>query len=639
MCGICGYLDDEARLDPGVIERMTHALAHRGPDAHHTVVDEPVHLGASRLAVIDPGSHGDQPMGNADGSLRLVFNGEIYNHADHRRRLEAQGRRFRTRTDTEVILHLYEELGDACVAELRGMFAFALWDRPRRRLLLARDPFGEKPLYFCAAGGRFVFASEIKALLQNPTVPRDLDPAALHDFLAFDYVPGPGTVFSGISQLPPGHLMVVDRDGVSTRRYWQPSFRPHAGPMDVAAAAAEIRARLSESLRRRLMADVPLGVFLSGGLDSSAMVALLRAAGDAPIHTFALGFAEPDRDERPHARVVAEAFGTVHHEFLHRPDVAADLPAIVAHFDQPFGDPSVLPTWELSQAAREHVTVVLTGEGGDESFAGYDRYVKNALAASWYRLPRGLRGGSSALFDALFARAPHDRLTRRLQEFFALGELPPDELFCRWLLRFDRELERRVHTEDFLEAAGGRDSGQRIRELYHRSDAADPVNAMLDVDVRSYLADDLLVKLDMATMRHSVEGRCPYLDQELFEFVASLPGRLKLRRFKTKWILRRALRDVLPRSILERPKAGFGPPVHRWLRGGLRDLAFDTLTDSRALGRGYFRPQAVRELLEEHTSGRRNHGHQLWNLLVFELWQRAVVDGSPRAVEVPTVAP
>jgi asparagine synthase (glutamine-hydrolysing) len=570
VCGICGAVSFErAPLEPGTIERMTARLAHRGPDAHHTVEDGPVQLGCRRLAVIDPGRDGDQPMSHADQSLRLVFNGEIYDHDAHRRRLEARGHRFRTRTDTEVILHLYQEHGDEC-----------------------------------------------------PAVPRDIDPAALHDFLSFDHVPGPGTVFAQISSLPPGHLAVVDRDGMRTRRYWQPSYRPRGEPMTVAAAGGGIVERLSESLRLTLGADVPLGVLLSGGLDSSAMVGLLRRQTDAPIHTFALGFEEPDRDERAHARLVADRFGTEHHEFAYRPDPARDLPAVLAHYDQPFSDPSILPTWELAERVREHVTVVLTGEGGDESFAGYDRYVKSALAAAWHRVPGGVRGGAAAVFDALFESAPHDRLAKRLQLFFAAGERPPEDLFAGWLLHFDHELKRDVYEDDFWRAAGGRDSAERIRELYRRSDADDRVNTLLDVDTRSYLADGLLVKLDMATMRHSVEGRCPYLDHELFAFVASLPGSLKLRRLRTKWILRRALRTLLPPSILNRRKLGFGPPVHRWLRGPLREFAFDTLTDTRARQRGYMKPHVVRRLLEEHASGRRNHGHQLWNLLVLELWQR-----------------
>ena len=609
-------------LEPAVIERMTRALAHRGPDAHETVAEGPMCLGHHRLAVIDPGSRGDQPMSHADGSLWIAFNGEIYNHEEHRRRLAAAGHRFRTRTDTEVILHLYEERGDECVEALRGMFAFALWDGSRQRMLLARDRLGEKPLYYHAGRGHFVFASEIKALLQSPAVPRDIDPAALHDFLSFDYVPGPGTVFSHISQLPPGHVMVVDRGGASVRCYWQPSYTPRRERLDVAAATGEIVERLSESLRLTLMADVPLGVFLSGGIDSSAMVALLRGLTGTPLHTFAMGFAEPDRDERSHARLVADTFGTVHHEFLYRADPARELPAIVSHFDQPFSDPSILPTWELSRAVREHATVVLTGEGGDESFAGYDRYVKSALARHWHRLPRGLRGGATAVFDALFASARHDRLTKRSSGSSRTGSYRPRTFSVAGFSHFDHDLKRELYTDDFWRAAGGRDSAERIRQLYSTSDARDPVNALLDVDVRTYLADGLLVKLDMATMRHSVEGRCPYLDHELFSFAASLPGSWKLRRYTTKWILRHALRGVLPPSILTRRKIGFGPPVHRWLRGPLRDLAFDTLTDGQAQQRGYFRPDAVRRLLGEHSSGRANHGHQLWNLLVLELWQR-----------------
>ena len=589
MCGICGTLSfARPDLDPDVIERMTSALSHRGPDAHRTFGDEFVRLGHRRLAVVDPGEHADQPMSHAGGALWLVFNGEIYNHEEHRRRFEAAGRRFRTRSDAEVILHLYEEQGDACVESLRGMFAFALWDGRRRRMLLARDHHGQKPLYFHATDGSFVFASEIKALLQHPEVRRTIDPGAVHDFLSFDYVPGPGTVFSEISKLPPGHVMVVDEDGSRLHRYWQPSYRPGPEPLDLSEVTHELLERITESVRLRLMADVPLGVFLSGGIDSSALVALLRRIGDGPIHTFSLGFAEPEHDERPHAQEVAKAFGTVHREFACGPEVLRDLPAIVAHYDQPFSDPSILPTWELARRAREHVTVVLTGEGGDESFGGYDRYVRATAS-----------GGNGGV---------------------------PDERFSRSLIRFDQTLKRELYTGDFWEEAGGRDSTERLAELYRRSDAADPLNALLDVDVRSYLTDDLLVKLDMTMMRHSLEGRCPYLDRDLFAFVSSLPGDWKVRDGTTKWIVRRALRDLLPSRTLTRAKLGFAPPMHRWLRGPLRELALDTLTDSRARSRGYFRPGAVQRLLDEHLSGRGEHGYRLWNLLVLELWHREVLD-------------
>ena len=371
---------------------------------------------------------------------------------------------------------------------------------------------------------------------------------------------------------------------------------------------------------------MPLGVFLSGGIDSAATVALLRRITEDPIVTFTLGFRERDRDERLFARQVAQAFGTEHHDFLYDLDVDHDLPPIVAHFDQPFSDPAIFPTWELARRAREHVTVVLTGEGGDESFAGYDRYVKNALARSWYRVPHVLRRGAAAVFDALFATAPADRLGKRLQLFFANGVQPPQDLFCRWLLHFDQDHKRQVYTQDFWQAAGGRDSATRVHELYRSSTAGDETNTLLDVDVRTYLPDDLLVKLDMATMRHALESRCPFLDHDFFAFVASLPGKWKLHGSTTKWILRRALRHVLPPAVLTRKKRGFGPPVHRWLRESFRTLAYDTLTSTRARDRGYFRPDVVRRLLDEHSDGRQNHGHELWNLLIFELWHRQVID-------------
>ena len=644
MCGICGSFtlsgvsndlsaEALAKAERDTVDTMTLALAHRGPDAHHVVAEGPVVLGHRRLAVIDPGAQADQPMSNADGTCWLVHNGEAYNYEELRRQLESTGARFRTRSDTEVILQLYRKHGDSSIAMLHGMFAFAVWDKSRRRLLLARDRFGEKPLYYFAGSDRFVFASEIKSLLRHPAVERRLDPAALHDFLSFDYVPGPGTVFSGIRQVPPGHFMSIDRHGIQLHRYWQPTFAQSGEVPSLEDASAQIVERLTGSIRSRRQADVPLGVFLSGGIDSAATVALLRQTTNERILTFSLGFSEPDRDERPFARQVAQIFGTEHREFLYQLDLARDFEAIVAHFDQPFSDPAIFPTWELARLAREHVTVALTGEGGDESFAGYDRYVKSAMAESWSRVPRIVRRGAAAVFDALFAGVAADRLVKRLQQFFAMGEQPPQELFCRWLLHFDQDSKRQVFTQDFWHAAGGRDSADRVRELYRDSAGhyVDRTNVLLDVDVRSYLPDDLLIKLDMTTMRHALEGRCPFLDHELFEFVASLPGRWKLHGWKTKWILRRALRRLLPPAVLSRKKRGFGPPVHLWLRGSLCTMAYDTLTSARTRERGYFRPDAVRSLLDEHAAGTHNHGYQLWNLLIFELWHRVVIDRQPAA--------
>jgi asparagine synthase (glutamine-hydrolysing) len=628
MCGIAGILvsGGAAEADVPVIEAMTRALAHRGPNAHRTLVDGPIRLGHRRLAVIDPGPHADQPMASADGTLQIVFNGEIYNHDDERRRLSGLGHRFRTRTDTEVVLALYREHGEECVAHLRGMFAFGIWDSPRRRLFLARDRFGKKPLYYSARGGRFAFASEIKALLQDPAIPGDVDPTALHEFLSFDYVPGPGTAFRAIEQLPPAHAAVVDGRGVRRWRYWTADREASPCVRDVGEAAEGILERLRDAIRVRLMSDVPLGVFLSGGLDSSAIVALLRQLTTGPIHTFALGFEEPGRDERPAARLVADRFDTEHHEFAFRPDLETHLDAVVAHYDQPFSDPSMLPTWELARQARSSIVVALTGEGGDEWFAGYDRYVKMALAARWYRVPAPVRRAATATVDRLFAAARDGGLPRRLRDFFALGRQPQAELFARFLLHFDHTLKRRVYTPAFWDAVGGRDAADGLRVRLDAAPGGDAVNALLDVDAESYLPDDLLVKVDMATMRHGLEARCPFLDPALVQYVRRLPGDWKLHGVTTKWILRRALRGLLPASVVSSRKRGFGPPVHRWLRGALRQRAYAVLTDRRTEQRGYFDPVAVRTLLDDHASGRRNYGHELWNLLVLELWHRAVVD-------------
>lgn len=628
MCGIAGVLALDGRVDAAaadaLIESMTRALAHRGPDAQRTASAGPLRLGHRRLSVIDPSPAAHQPMCSEDGTLWIVLNGEIYDHAEQRRRLEAQGHRFRTRSDTEVALALYREHGVACVEHLHGMFALAVWDQARRRLFLARDRIGKKPLYYHVTRERFFFASEIKALLCDPALPRDLDPRAVLDFLSFDYVPAPGTIYGSIRQLPPAHAATVDERGLRLWRYWDLEQRPAAAP-DTCAAAVEIVRRLGDAVEARLVADVPIGVFLSGGIDSASIVALLRARRpQLPIRTFTLGFAEPGRDERPNARLVARAFGTEHHELEYSPRFDDHLDEVIAHFDQPFADPAMLPTWELARQARAEITVALTGEGGDEALAGYDRYVKSALARAWYRVPRPLRRTAARLLDRLAPEtAGGSGLGARLRAFMLLGELPPADLFGQWLLHFSEEAKREVCTGDLLRAAGGHDSREHLRRLYAAAAGDDRVNELLDVDLRSYLPDDLLVKVDMATMRHGLEARCPFLDPELLGYLRGLPGHMKLRGLTTKWILRRAMRPLLPAAILRRPKLGFGPPVHLWLRGALRERARDVLTDRRTRERGFFEPHVLERLLDEHDRGRRNHGYQLWNLLVLEIWLRA----------------
>jgi asparagine synthase (glutamine-hydrolysing) len=576
-------------------------------------------------------------MTNHDGTLWVVYNGEIYNYLDERRHLESRGRAFRSRSDTEVLLSLYEEYGEACLDRLHGMFAFAIWDTVRHRLFAARDRFGKKPFYYRLTADRFSFGSEIKALLAEDAAIPPIDPEAIHHFLSFDYVPGPRTVFKGISSLPAGHRLVFERDEVRVERYFAPCFARSGAAVDVDASSARLRTLLGAAVDRRMMGEVPIGVFLSGGIDSSAVVALLSERGGPPPSTFSIRFPDADYDEGRYARIVADRFGTAHHEFEVTPDLTADLPRIVRHYDQPFGDASALPTYFLAREARQAITVALTGDGGDEAFAGYDRYVWMAAAGRYLQAPRSLRSLAAGVLSRLVPDSlPFDHRLRQAARFAALDPASLEDLYCRWMLHFDSQQKHALYTDDFR-AAATKDSCGLLRASFARASGPDLLSRELEVDVEGYLPDDLLVKTDISTMAHGLEARCPFLDQEVAAFAAGLPSALKLRGRTTKWILRRALRGMLPDEILDRPKRGFAVPVGRWLRRELRPLVEDLVLGRRALERGYFRADALRALVDEHDSGRSGWQHHLWNLLVLEVWHREVVDAAPRAAEAPSL--
>ncbi len=605
---------------------MTAALAHRGPDGEGVMVQGPVGLGHRRLAIIDRSPTGAQPMSDPSGAVWVAYNGELYDYLDARRDLEARGHQFRSRSDTEVLLHLYLEYGAACVARLHGMFAFAIWDGRSRTLLLARDRVGKKPLYWRETPQRLAFASEIKGLLAAGAPRPDVDPEAIHHFLSFDYVPGPRTAFVGIEKLPPGHRLVV-RDGqVRVERWFRPTYVVPASVPAPPEAAEGLRHTLRAAVRRRLVGEVPVGVFLSGGLDSSSIVALLADEGRTRVQTFSVTFGEPIHDESRWARMVAQRFATEHHEVVVRPDLAEELPRIVRHYDEPFGDPSALPTWFLARETRRRITVALTGDGGDEGFAGYERYVKSALAARWLRLPRALRRAAARIVGGLVPpglRFEHP--LRQLARFTALDRESLAQLYCRWLLHFDAEQKTALYTPE-LRATVREESCALEQALLAASDATDPTARELAADIATYLPDDLLVKTDVATMAHGMEARCPFLDQEVTAYAAALPSSYKLCGTRTKWLLKVAMREQLPTDVVDRPKQGFGIPIDQWLRRELRPLLHEMLLSPRALQRGWFREGAVRRLIDEHQRGMREWQFHLWNLLVLELWQREVVD-------------
>ncbi len=628
MCGICGVadLDVDRPVDAAVLRRMNHALRHRGPDEEGYYEGTHAALAMCRLRVIDPAG-GSQPMGNEDGSIWLVYNGEVYNFRELRGELEARGHRFRTRSDTEVVVHGYEAFGVDVVTRLRGMFAFALWDERQQRLLLARDRLGIKPLYYWQSGDRLAFASELKSLLELPDLPRQVEPEAVDLYFTYGYVPAPWTAFRGVCKLPPGHVLVLDRAGLRVRRYWDfvPAERP-SGPLR--ECVAELRERLQDAVRSHLVSDVPVGAFLSGGLDSSTVVALMSLAGAQPVRTFSIGFREARFDELPYARQVARRYGTDHRELVVEPQVARRLPELLAHFDEPFGDSSAIPTYLVAELARQHVTVVLTGDGGDEGFCGYEWQRRHQMVRPFHRLPFALRAHAPELARLL----PAGPWRQRVAGFLADVALDPADGYLRRMTLFDGQHRRELYSGDFGAALDGHDSLAPLRRWLEALPESDFRSRMLYADTHFYCPEDCLVKVDRVTMAWSLEARVPLLDHELVEFLAAVPPQWKLRGLTSKYLLRLAVRDLLPQDLLRKRKQGFSVPVGPWLRGPLHPAARDLLLDARARQRGWLRPEAVERLLEAHRSGRADHGHRLYALLGLEIWAREYVDRVPAAV-------
>jgi len=624
MCGITGiyHFGNERAVDHDLLERMNNLLTHRGPDDAGVWVEGPIGLAQRRLAIVDLSPAGHNPMPNEDGSLMLTYNGEIYNVLERRSEFEARGHRMRSHTDSEMLLHMYEEKGAAFVDDLRGMFAFALWDGPKRTLLVVRDRLGIKPLYWRAQGGTFAFASEIKALLADPACPREVDPAALAAYLRLQYVPSPDSILAGVHKLEPGHLLIVTPEGVTVRRYWAPPSGETLA-LSVDDATVELRRLLEESVRLRFMSDVPFGAFLSGGIDSSIVCALMARQMDRPVKTFTIGFAGAPEDETVHARAVAKHIGAEHHEFVVTTDALAILPSVVWHMDEPLADPSALPTWAVSEMARTHVTVALSGDGGDETFAGYETYRQ---AQSYARLD-GLPGGLKAL-----ARVAADSGLASRKLSLRLERVAQDALE-RHLGVMAIATSDEVH--DLLapavrDALGELDPLARVRTHMARLDATD-ARALLELDLTTYMTDDVLAKVDRMSMAHALEVRVPLLDHKVVEFASRLPFEFKLRGGVSKWLLKRAARDLLPPGILERGKQGFGVPLARWFGGRFDAFVDETLSPPAVARRGMFDAGGVARLIMRVRAGDEAAGRLLWAVLVFELWAKTFLDGGPEA--------
>ena len=629
MCGIAGFVRQAGMATPpemarATIKQMCDVIEHRGPDDEGYFVRDEVVLGMRRLSIIDLAT-GRQPMSNEDGTIWIIFNGEIYNHRELRQDLIKYGHVFSTHSDTETIVHLYEEEGERCVERLRGMFAFAIWDQRDHTLFIARDRVGKKPLHYAFVSETLIFGSEIKSLLQHPAIERKVNPNAISDFLSFGYVPDPATAFQNILRLPPGFALTLKNGHLRVYPYWdfnysgQSVHNPARGEGDY---VAQLRELIAESVRLRLESDVPLGAFLSGGIDSTTVVAMMAREMGRPVKTFSIGFSESDYDELAYARTAARHFHTDHHEFVVTPDVCKLVEEIVWHHDEPFADVSSIPTYVVSKMAREHVTVVLSGDGGDELFGGYERYLVDDRRRGFDCIPSVIRKGLLRLSRCLPQSAYGKNFLRN-------ASLAAPARYVDSLCYFSEDAKHALLSDETRSGLGNYNSADAFANLIAVPASPDPLDHLLYLDSKTYLPGDILTKVDRMTMAHSIEARAPLLDHKLIEFVQSIPAGLKLRGRETKSILKKAVAGLIPEEIINRPKQGFGVPIRKWFNGELRELLHDTLTDKQTRERGLLNQRAVLAVLEEHRRGRRDNAFHLWGLLTLELWHRGFIDRRP----------
>jgi asparagine synthase (glutamine-hydrolysing) len=626
VCGIVGIVhSDRSDVDRALLGRMCEAIRHRGPDDDGFYLNGSVGLGMRRLSIIDV-KGGHQPIHNQDRTAWIVFNGEIYNYRELREKLEKLGHTFYTNSDTEAIVHAYDRYGNDCPKHLRGMFAFAIWDERTEEMFLARDRVGKKPILYAQVNGQFVFGSEFSALLQHPDIGRDIDTEALHHYLSFMCVPAPLTAYRAIRKLEPGHSLRWRKGEIRIERYWQPDFsqKIKISEEEAGERALEI---LRDAVKVRLMSEVPLGAFLSGGIDSSAVVALMSEVSSEPVKTFSIGFEEQDFSELHHARRVAEHVGADHHEFVVRPDALEVLPTLVEHYGEPYADSSAIPTYYVARETRKHVTVALNGDGGDESFAGYERYAAMRLAENYRRIPAVLR---HSLVQPAIGLIPSSQIRRSrardMKRFVEAASLPKVERYLRMVSVFDSAAKESLYSDDFLHETEYLRSVELLNPWFERANGAGIVDATLMADIMTYLPNDLLVKVDIASMAVSLEARSPFLDHHVIEFAARLPERYKLRGLTTKYLLKRMLRKLLPEENLSRRKMGFGVPLGHWFRGQLQPFLRETVLSETALKRGLFKANVVKQMVELHTRGERDYSHQLWTLLMLELWFQRFID-------------
>jgi len=626
MCGIVGIVRNDGKpVDEQLLARMNDAIRHRGPDEDGFYINGSVGLAMRRLAIIDLKS-GQQPIHNEDRTSWIVFNGEIYNYLELREKLENLGHTFYTNSDTEAIVHAYDEFGVDCPKHLRGMFAFAIWNTSTQELFLARDRMGKKPLLYADVNGQLVFGSEFSALLLHPEVSRDINPEALDYYLAFMCIPAPLTAYRAIKKLEPAHWLRWRNGNIETGCYWQPDFTKKLDISEEEAGERTIEI-LRDAVKVRLMSEVPLGAFLSGGIDSSAVVALMSQESSERVKTFSIGFDEQDFSELHHARRVAEHVGADHHEFIVRPDAVEILPMLVDHYGEPYADSSAVPTYYVARETRKHVTVALNGDGGDESFAGYERYIAMGLTEKYRRVPSFVR---ESLIRQAVNMLPTDPTKKSkiksAQRLLAVVARPRAGRYMKWMSVFDDELKEPLYTDSFRDQTQGANATGILENWFKRANGIGIVDTLLLTDQMTYLPNDLLVKVDIATMAVSLEARSPFLDHKVIEFAASLPQNLKLRRLTGKYLLKKVLRKLLPSENLTRRKMGFGVPIGHWFRGKMQPFLREVILSEKALGRGLFRPEAVKQLVDLHVRGERDYSHQLWTLLMLELWFNRFID-------------
>ncbi len=630
MCGFSGIFRwDSQPADKALLRRMTGQIVHRGPDDEGFFFTEPgqavqAGLGFRRLSIIDL-SGGHQPMSSADGKCWIVFNGEIYNFLELRKDLETRGRKLATKSDTEVILHLYDLHGAECVKYLRGMFAFAIWDARKQQIFMARDRAGKKPLYYARTNKAVYFASEMKSILCVPEIKPDVRLESIPLSLTYQFIPGPETIFSNITRLPPAHTLTCDGKGnMQSDRYWTLPRLPRLTG-SVNEIKEQVRETLREATRIRLISDVPLGAFLSGGIDSSAVVGLMAQEMSQPVKTFSIGFEEQDFSELKFARMTAERFRTDHNEFIVKPETASILPKLAWHYDQPFADPSALPSYYVARETRKHVTVALNGDGGDESFGGYLRYQADRIFSMVSSVPRGLRSAlARAARSGILPRSSH--FARRIARAASILDSTPQEFNFRLFCYFDQETLNPLLGERMKPTIAQGNVSDYFEGLYSQSDSEEFLDQVFDCDTHGYLPECLLVKMDVATMANSLESRSPFLDHKVMELAARIPPSLKVHVNGGKWILKEAMKGFIPDEILYRRKMGFGVPLSQWFKTSLKDFLRDTLLSRRAAERGYFSHKEVERLVNEHQNNIKDHGYKLWALMMFELWNNVYVD-------------